>query len=455
MRLAHFIQRYPPALGGAEAYFARLSRFHAAQGDSVSVFTSDALALEALWSPTAARSASGVTHEGGVTVRRYPLWRMRGRRWLLKPLSMIPYRPWQCLTLPCNPISAAMWHDAGAFPTRFDAVHATAFPYAFPIACARRLARTQGIPFYLTPFLHLGDPSDPADPIRRAYSTPALRWLLREADGVFVQTPGERDAALTMGVQESRIILQGLGVYPAECVGGDRSLGRERWNLPANAYVIGHLANLSWEKGTNDLLRAAELLWASNTPAYLLLAGPLMPNFARAWRALQLRMPEESQRFVRVVGPLSDAEKRDFFASIDVFALPSRCDSFGLVLLEAWANRVPNVAYRAGGIADVIRHDCDGFLAPCGDVASFAQALRHLKDEPLRRNQMGIAGHDRLAIDFVWEKKLHIVRDAIAKRVESKKSSRADSKDAASPESRISARDEILRKRNVIGNIIS
>jgi hypothetical protein len=53
MRLAHFIQRYPPALGGSEAYFARLSRYCAAHGDDVTVFTSDADALESLWSPSA------------------------------------------------------------------------------------------------------------------------------------------------------------------------------------------------------------------------------------------------------------------------------------------------------------------------------------------------------------------------------------------------------------------
>src|SRR5439155_1157544 len=32
MRVAHFVQRYPPALGGSEAYFARLSRYLAAAG---------------------------------------------------------------------------------------------------------------------------------------------------------------------------------------------------------------------------------------------------------------------------------------------------------------------------------------------------------------------------------------------------------------------------------------
>ena len=53
-----------------------------------------------------------------------------------------------------------------------------------------------------------------------------------------------------------------------------------------------------------------------------------------------------------------------------IFALPSRSDSFGLVLLEAWANAVPCVVYRAGGPADLVRHGVDGLQAPCGDVES-------------------------------------------------------------------------------------
>src|SRR5947208_2834288 len=49
MRVAHFVQRYPPALGGSEAYFARLGRHLAAAGDVVTVFTTTAVDLEGFW----------------------------------------------------------------------------------------------------------------------------------------------------------------------------------------------------------------------------------------------------------------------------------------------------------------------------------------------------------------------------------------------------------------------
>jgi glycosyltransferase involved in cell wall biosynthesis len=416
MRLAHFIQRYPPALGGSEAYFARLSRYCAAQGDQVTVFTSNALTLESFWSKQGTSLPSGETMEEGVRVRRYPLWRMPGRRWLLKALSFIPNRLWQCLTLPCNPISFEMWRDAGAEPQQFDAVHASAFPYAFPIACAWRLARRLGVRFFITPFLHLGDPNDPHDKTRRGYTTPALRWLLNEADAIFVQTPSERDATLAMGLPVEKIHLQGLGVEPTECTGGDRWSARERWNLPADAFVVGHLTNNSYEKGTNDLLAALEPLWLQGRQIHVLLAGPVMPNFIDFWRTFEGRLSPFARKCVRRVGPLSDPKKRDFFAVIDAFAVPSRSDSFGLVLLEAWANGVPNVAYRAGGIADVIRHGKDGLLVPCGDIAALATAIAHLHDNADERERLGGHGRARLATDYCWEDKLALVRRTIARR---------------------------------------
>ena len=99
-----------------------------------------------------------------------------------------------------------------------------------------------------------------------------------------------------------------------------------------------------------------------------MLAGPEMPNFRRHIAACGF--PPS----IRQLGVLTDEQKRDFFAGIDLFALPSRSDSFGLVLLEAWANGLPNLAYRAGGIAGVIRHGEDGLLVRCGDVTGLAEA---------------------------------------------------------------------------------
>jgi glycosyltransferase involved in cell wall biosynthesis len=405
MRVAHFVQRYPPALGGSEAYFARLSRFLAAGGAAVTVHTTTALDLEAFWRITARTLPAGIVSDQGIDVRRYGLVRWPGRRYFLKPLSLLPHRIWQCLTLPCNPIAPRMWTDAGKRDRPFDVVHATAFPYAWPIACGLRLARRLGVPFCVTPFLHLGDPDDPRDRTRASYTTPALLSLLYAADRVFVQTEPEFAALRDRGLPEEKIVRQGLGVDPAECTGGDRERARQAWGVAPGDVVIGHLANLSEEKGTVDLLRAAALGWDQNERFTLVLAGPQMPNFQRFWE----RFPHAGR--VRCLGVLSEMQKRDFFAGINLFALPSRSDSFGLVLLEAWANGVPNVAYRAGGIAGVIRHEEDGLLVRCGDVGALSQALVRLVHDAGMRRQLGRQGQERTGREFRWDDKLALVRD--------------------------------------------
>jgi glycosyltransferase involved in cell wall biosynthesis len=412
MRVAHFIQRYPPALGGSEAYFARLSHFLVEQGDEVQVFTSTALDLEAFWSRRGAVLPSGTSVQDGVSVRRYPLWRCPGRRYLLKGLSLLPHRLWQCLTLPCNPICPSMWLAAGDADIACDVVHATAFPYAWPMACAWRLARRLHVPLLLTPFLHLGDPTDAADRTRRGYTSPALRWLLGQADLVFVQTPSEYDAAVGLGVEPARLQLQGLGVEPGECTGGRRDALRLRQSIAPAAIVVGHLANQSQEKGTIDLLRGAERAWHAGCAVEVFLAGPQMPNFVSFWQDFARRTPAEWLARVHQLGVLKGAEKKDFFAAIDLFVLPSRSDSFGLVLLEAWANGVPNIAYRAGGVADVIRDGRDGVLVRCGDIAELTNAIVRLAQSPARRLVLGEAGRERTDREFRWWDKLAVVREA-------------------------------------------
>jgi glycosyltransferase involved in cell wall biosynthesis len=402
MKIAHFVQRYPPALGGSEAYFQRLSRYLADRSHSVKVWTTTALDLEAFWSRKARQLAPGTEEDHGVQVRRCALSRWPLRRYLLKAASLIPGRTWQCLTLPCNPISFGMW-KATATAERYDLVHATAFPYAWPIVCARRLARRQRIPFLLTPFLHLGDPDDASDRTRRSYTSPALASLLRSASRIFVQTPSERDAVLALGIPESRVILQGLGVEPSECTDGDRQRYRKEWNLKPEDVVVGHLANLSYEKGTIDLLQASARAWGGGAQFRLILAGPSMPNFRRFFERFEFK------ERVQLTGVLSDRQKRDFFAGIDLFALPSRSDSFGLVLLEAWANGVPNIAYRAGGIADVIQHERDGLLVKCGDVEALSAAITRLTEDANLRRRLAEHGRERVQRDFRWTDKLVLV----------------------------------------------
>jgi glycosyltransferase involved in cell wall biosynthesis len=262
------------------------------------------------------------------------------------------------------------------------------------------MARRLKIPFLLTPFLHLGDPEDANDRTRKGYTSPPLLSLIGAADRVFVQTELERLELLHHGIDPEKLVLLGMGVDLEECTGGDRHKARRDWEVQDGEVVVGHLANQSREKGTIDLLMAAEQLWRQGRKFRLVLAGPEMANFRSFWNGWRPNGP------VVRSGPIDDQQKRDFFAGIDLFALPSRSDSFGLVLLEAWANGVPNIAYRAGGVAEVIHHEHDGLLVRCGDTTQLASALSSLIDDAALRSRLGTEGRERTRREFRWEEKL-------------------------------------------------
>jgi glycosyltransferase involved in cell wall biosynthesis len=402
MHIAHFVQRVPPALGGSEAYFDRLARFHRDSGDTVTTFTTTAIDLEAFWQSGRKEVEAGIDNE----VRRYRPSRFPGRRYILKAASLVLIPKWQALTLPCNPICPDMWRDASRYDGPLDAVHATAFPYAFPIVCGLTLARRRGVPFFLTPFLHLGDPTNANDKTKRQYTQRPLRWLLRQADRIFVQTNLERNAVQECGVPAEKIVLQGLGVDPAECTRGDREGWRRVLGIGTDEVVIGHLANLSVEKGSVDLLHAALALRKEGLPLRVVLAGPAMTSFRAVWN------DDSNRGLIQSLGVVSDQQKRDFFAGIDLFCLPSRSDSFGLVLLEAWANRKPVVVFRAGGPSELVRHGVDGLVSDCHTEA-LIRSLREAIQSRTQRVQWGEAGAQRIDREFGWSQKLALVRTTI------------------------------------------
>jgi N-acetyl-alpha-D-glucosaminyl L-malate synthase BshA len=71
----------------------------------------------------------------------------------------------------------------------------------------------------------------------------------------------------------------------------------------------------------------------------------------------------------------------------DVFLLPSRSESFGLVALEAMSAEVPVVSSTAGGLPEVIDHGSTGYLHDPDHVAGFVTSvLRLLGNETLRRS---------------------------------------------------------------------
>jgi len=407
-KLLNIVQRYAPALGGSELYFQKLSEHLASKGNSITVWTSNARELESFWSANHKLLPASENLISGVKVKRFPLLQFPFQRLLLKVISKIPIRNLQCLTFAHNPIMPQMLKMATQTVEKFDAVHAGCFPYAYPIYVGMKLARAKKIPFLLTPFLHLGDLKKIHNKTRKGYTHPALLLLAKNADAIFAQTPVEAQVLEDLGIQHHRIHLQGMGVDLASCTGGNSEIAKKHWQIKANEVVVGHLANLSWDKGSTDLLQAMEILWQKEIQVKLVLAGPSMPSFEKLYRNFPFK-----EKVIRT-GPLSEEDKRDFFSGLNIFALPSRSDSFGIVLLEAWANSKPCIVYNAGGPGSLIQHESDGLIVECDNISKLATSLEQLITNQELSAKLGRAGLQRVSKEFLWEQKFQIFENALS-----------------------------------------
>jgi glycosyltransferase involved in cell wall biosynthesis len=75
-------------------------------------------------------------------------------------------------------------------------------------------------------------------------------------------------------------------------------------------------------------------------------------------------------------------------------------------LIEAMAAARPVVATRVGGVPDLVDDGVTGLLAPPGDTAALAGAMRVLLQDPERRRAMGVASRKQVAPAFGAERLL-------------------------------------------------
>ena len=96
------------------------------------------------------------------------------------------------------------------------------------------------------------------------------------------------------------------------------------------------------------------------------------------------------------LGRISDEERAERMRGCTVYCSPSvRGESFGMVLLEAMASGCALVASDLDGHRNVATDGVDALLAPVGDAAGLAKALRRVLDDPGLRAELVAGGRRR------------------------------------------------------------
>ncbi|MFC1867390.1 glycosyltransferase family 4 protein [Thermodesulfobacteriota bacterium] len=164
--------------------------------------------------------------------------------------------------------------------------------------------------------------------------------------------------------------------------------------------VIGVVGRLRWEKGQNILLHAMiEVI--RKCPDTLLMVvgdGPDLEDLKKSAERLGI------QNHIIWTGVKTPNEVWRLYSIMDVLAVPSLFEGFGLVAAEAMVAGVPIVASDVDGLREVVENGATGYLVPAKDDQTLAERLIQLLNNPAQAHAMGRNGRDRVIRLFSMER---------------------------------------------------
>jgi glycosyltransferase involved in cell wall biosynthesis len=207
----------------------------------------------------------------------------------------------------------------------------------------------------------------------------AFRRLMEEVDHVVTVCQWVKDLLVRNGVPAKRITFSRQGLCQGHV--GVPADGIRRNRPPLKMMFAGRLDPA---KGVHLLIEALKAV--PNLPVTLDIYGVTQDD-AGAGYLRRLKQSAESDRRIMFRHPIPSDEVVTRMRGYDVLAVPSQClENAPLVILEAFAARVPVIGSKLGGITELITDEVTGLLVESGSAAAWRAAVdRVIRDPGLLR----------------------------------------------------------------------
>ncbi|MBX6340932.1 MAG: glycosyltransferase, partial [Thermomicrobiaceae bacterium] len=239
------------------------------------------------------------------------------------------------------------------------------------------------------------------------------RRLAEVADALIAANPDEqREIASRLHADERKIWLVPPGIDLTLFQPSDSRAARRALDLPDGPLVL-FVGRIDPVKGIDTLLEAFQRLvrdyaWDGPGPRLVFIGGLVEIGDDGQTLGADLRRLAARAAALGLGGGvlIRGSQPRHllplYYSAVDVCAVPSRYESFGLVAVEAMACGTPIVASGVGGLRFTIEDGVSGLLVPHSDAAALAGALHRVLTDHGLRSRMRV-GARQAAIRFSWQ----------------------------------------------------
>ncbi len=202
------------------------------------------------------------------------------------------------------------------------------------------------------------------------------------------------------GVPRERVFVVAPGSDPAPLAASTQAVG-EGNSGGSLLCVAAVLPAKGHDVLINALVKLRSTEWTCN------LVGAMDRDAAFTGSLRQQAMQAKIDDRLSFKGPLGRDELAREYASADILVLPSRTETYGMVITEALSRGLPVIASNIGGVPEALGHGADeslpGLLVPAGNPVALAGALRRWLSDPPLRGALREAARQRRNILAGWD----------------------------------------------------
>ena len=251
-----------------------------------------------------------------------------------------------------------------------------AIPHASAAVNAKQILATYGIHIPIVTTLHGTDITLLG---KDKSFKPVIEYAINQSDAVTAVSQNlKEETLLNFKIKDEIKVIPNfidMSLYKQEC----NQVLRDKFAKKEEAILV-HISNFRKVKRVQDVVKIFEKV-NKKVPSKLFMIG----DGPERLKAEQLCRKLGIAKHVRFLGKLKVIEK--FLCIADVFVLPSKTESFGLVALEAMASKVAVISTNSGGLPEVNIDGETGCLSDVGDVKKMANDTIALLKDTEKLNQ--------------------------------------------------------------------